>query len=442
MKFTFSFMKRSFLIIIFTMLATAVFAQGVETSAKSGEVQQPVAQKTSKVKPDSEILSRWSIGIATGYHPNLMRFRGISKEAYPEREANHSGLFLLFAEYRAPKNFSFRPEIGFLSRGGTLYMRNLGQVVQGTYSLKAKYFDIRVPIIYNIPLKKTKIQPYAYIAPVLGFTLGGNVSLSELTRNGDLHRYNLKLSKGNMASAYFGMAIGAGVKYPIKIVGHTFHIGAEFSYELGFTDTYSKRERNSDVTIVNNMPGPVASTRKNSGFELKVSFSVPLTIFKKRPKVVKPEPVYVPQPAPAPAPVVKKEEKPCYTLQEIQQMVAEGKDVNGKTICSVDDIHFDISQCTIKENSKKYLEQVVSVICDTGLYVEVKGHTDSSGSEEFNMKLSKDRALAVYNYLISNGVSKDKVAYSYYGESEPLTSNETPEGRKLNRRVEFVLIKK
>ena len=73
--------------------------------------------------------------------------------------------------------------------------------------------------------------------------------------------------------------------------------------------------------------------------------------------------------------------------------------------------------------------------------VEVKGHTDVKGSDEFNMRLSKDRALAVVNYLIEKGVSKDRISYSYYVERLPLTTNSTPEGRQQNRRVEFELIK-
>ena len=73
--------------------------------------------------------------------------------------------------------------------------------------------------------------------------------------------------------------------------------------------------------------------------------------------------------------------------------------------------------------------------------VEIKGHTDDRGSDEFNMMLSKDRALSVLNYLIKKGVSQDKISYSYYGERLPLTTNSTPEGRQQNRRVEFELIK-
>ena len=122
-------------------------------------------------------------------------------------------------------------------------------------------------------------------------------------------------------------------------------------------------------------------------------------------------------------------------------MIAEGKSVKGKTICAINEINFDFDKSTIKEESKPYLDQLAHVLAEIDMEVEVKGHTDDKGSDEFNMRLSKDRALAVVNYLIEKGVSKDRISYSYYGERLPLTTNSTPEGRQQNRRVEFELIK-
>ena len=406
------------------------------------------AAKAQNTTTDSSVLSKWRIGIATGYHANMMRFpvpgEGQLKSIYSERKGSHSGLFLISAEYSAPKNFSIRPELGFLKRGGELTLNPYGRVREGIYTLKATYFDIRVPVIYSFNLRKTKLQPYAYLAPVFGFTCGGKksyISLLEVCYDGSIYGYDMRLSRANIAGAYFGMAIGGGVKYPINICGEACFINAEFSYELGFTDTYSKRERANNVSSVNLAHGPVASKRKFSGFELKVGFSVPLSLFKKkRPVKEEPKPVYVPKPVEKP--VEKPAEKPCYTLKEIQQLVAEGKEVSGKTICAVDDIHFDIEKSAIKEESKPYLNQIVDVLVETGLYVEVHGHTDSTGSVAFNEKLSKDRALTVVKYLADRGLAWDRISYKFYGESKPLTTNETPEGRKLNRRVEFVLIKK
>ena len=90
--------------------------------------------------------------------------------------------------------------------------------------------------------------------------------------------------------------------------------------------------------------------------------------------------------------------------------------------------------------SFEYLDKIAAILIKTQVRVEVKGHTDNVGSEEVNMKLSKERAKAVVNYLVRKGVGKDKISYSYYGMSEPLTTNDTEEGRTMNRRVEFEIL--
>ncbi len=73
--------------------------------------------------------------------------------------------------------------------------------------------------------------------------------------------------------------------------------------------------------------------------------------------------------------------------------------------------------------------------------VVIEGHTDSVGSEETNQRLSKERAEAVRDYLISQGVSAEQLSAVGKGESEPIATNDTPEGRANNRRVELVIQK-
>ena len=68
--------------------------------------------------------------------------------------------------------------------------------------------------------------------------------------------------------------------------------------------------------------------------------------------------------------------------------------------------------------------------------VEIEGHTSSEGGEEYNQKLSEDRANSVRDYMISKGISKDRVTAIGYGYSRPKASNDTEEGRKQNRRIE------
>ena len=103
-------------------------------------------------------------------------------------------------------------------------------------------------------------------------------------------------------------------------------------------------------------------------------------------------------------------------------------------------ILFDTGKSSIKDESKAVLADIIKIL---NKYPEAKftveGHTDSSGSESLNQRLSDDRAAAVKDYLIENGVDRFRLSSKGYGESKPIASNRTREGRKQNRRVEINL---
>ena len=119
----------------------------------------------------------------------------------------------------------------------------------------------------------------------------------------------------------------------------------------------------------------------------------------------------------------------------------KGERIEGKTICAIDAISFDFGKSNIKAESHDYLDNLAKTLIRTNAKIEVKGHTDNVGSEQYNMNLSRDRAKAVMEYLISKGVDKEKLTYSYYGMSKPLATNDTEEGRIINRRVEFEILR-
>lgn len=76
------------------------------------------------------------------------------------------------------------------------------------------------------------------------------------------------------------------------------------------------------------------------------------------------------------------------------------------------------------------------------LVIEIEGHTDNVGSQQMNQKLSEARAEEVYNYLISKGINRTRMKFKGYGFEKPIATNDTSDGRSLNRRTEFVIIKK
>jgi len=101
-------------------------------------------------------------------------------------------------------------------------------------------------------------------------------------------------------------------------------------------------------------------------------------------------------------------------------------------------VFFDIGKSVIKEDSYAELNRLADLMKKlTNLRVELSGHTDNTGSEVLNTRLSQKRAEAVVEYLISKGISKERLTAKGYGSSVPIDSNETYEGRQNNRRTEF-----
>jgi outer membrane protein OmpA-like peptidoglycan-associated protein len=101
-------------------------------------------------------------------------------------------------------------------------------------------------------------------------------------------------------------------------------------------------------------------------------------------------------------------------------------------------IQFETGKAIIKSSSNPILNSIVKVMKQNPSYkLLIGGHTDNVGDDEMNMTLSQDRATAVSNYLISNGVDPLRVTATGYGESTPVDVNTSVKGRTRNRRVEL-----
>ena len=369
---------------------------------------------------------RIHIGIRGGANISRADYSSL-KNRSPKFIAN--GVGGIFAEFEFGENrlFSIRPEVDFLSRGTKINDDDLD------YKLNARYTDFRLPLIFNFG-DPGKIRPYLYVAPVIGFVRGGKISLKDATGN-----YKINVSNANMADTYFAGALGAGVKLPIRLSGDKqMHLSLEANYQMGFTDTYGKKEKDGDAFAVNRPAYYLRGDRKLHGFEIAATISIPLSIFKRAPKK-KAEPVFVPQPVRVTQekPVVQEEVKPCYTLEEILDLIAKSKSVVGKTICAIDMVHFEFDKSVIKKESYAYLDKIADLVKKTSMHITIKGHTDSVGNTEYNMQLSQKRARSVYDYLVEKGVDSSCLKYEYYGMTRPIAPNATEDGRLMNRRVEF-----
>jgi outer membrane protein OmpA-like peptidoglycan-associated protein len=104
-------------------------------------------------------------------------------------------------------------------------------------------------------------------------------------------------------------------------------------------------------------------------------------------------------------------------------------------------INFAYNSANVQPQFRATLDKVASVLADYNqTYVDVYGHTDSTGSDAYNQDLSERRATSVADYLSSHGVQPARIATRGFGETQPIESNETESGRAANRRVEIKIV--
>ena len=115
-----------------------------------------------------------------------------------------------------------------------------------------------------------------------------------------------------------------------------------------------------------------------------------------------------------------------------------------KRIVILDKVFFDYNPATIQAVSYELLDQVANTLKANPdiLLVEVAGHTDSDGNDNFNLELSQRRVEAVLQYLVARGVAPERLVAKGYGESRPVANNRSPDGKAKNRRVEFQILKR
>lgn len=119
---------------------------------------------------------------------------------------------------------------------------------------------------------------------------------------------------------------------------------------------------------------------------------------------------------------------------------ANGCPLPGEKLAILVNVNFDFDRSNIRAGEESKLQGVLQTLIDNpDINVRVEGHTDSIGGDEYNMGLSMRRAEAVRSYLLSRGIDFERVEAAGFGERMPLASNDTREGRAMNRRVEFVV---
>ena len=127
-------------------------------------------------------------------------------------------------------------------------------------------------------------------------------------------------------------------------------------------------------------------------------------------------------------------------LLEQFNRILETRDTPRGLVVNMADVLFDTGKYNLRSEAREKLARLSGVVAaHPGLMLEVEGHTDSTGSDELNQKLSEDRANAVRSYLIAQGLSPTGVTAIGFGKSTPVADNSTAAGRQQNRRVEIVV---
>lgn len=380
-----------------------------------------------------------SFGIAGGGHFGNMNFSKLNSDQFYNGSWDNSGLFSAFVEIDFLKNglLGIRPQASVLNRNGSIHadLDKNSKYKDVAYKLHAHYVDFRMPIMLQFGNYSSAVRPYLFVSPVLGFCTGGNISYEyTYPKSASYNGYRVGVSDANMASIDIAAQAGVGVKFAVPVANDRCYVGLEVAYEKGIGDTYGSKEIDHDATNVLNTPYRIKGTRKLDGIEAQAVLTIPFSVFKKKTITVTPEPVAVKiEPKPEP------KRKPCYTLSEISDMIQAGESVRGKKICAISDINFDHGKHVIKPESYGYLNELARVLIALNRKVFISGHTDNSGTDKINEKLSKDRADAVAKYLTQKGLKASLITTAGYGDSQPIGDNATNDGRAQNRRVEFDL---
>ena len=128
-------------------------------------------------------------------------------------------------------------------------------------------------------------------------------------------------------------------------------------------------------------------------------------------------------------------------LRTLVTEITNLKETSRGLVISLSDILFDVNRATLKPGAETNVRRIAAVLKQyPDKQISVEGHTDATGSDTYNQKLSEDRAASVRASLVAGGVDPNVITSKGLGESQPVATNDTPAGRQQNRRVEVIVL--
>ena len=131
-------------------------------------------------------------------------------------------------------------------------------------------------------------------------------------------------------------------------------------------------------------------------------------------------------------------------LTQLRTLVSEITNLRETTrglVISLSDILFDVDKATLRGGAEQNVRRIATILNQYPEHqIAVEGHTDATGGDAYNQKLSEDRAAAVRLSLVAGGIDPARITSRGYGKAQPVATNDTPEGRQQNRRVEVIVL--
>lgn len=418
-----------------------------------------LSSEAQRKEPEWISMPKHSLGLLLGGRLNDMTLSYSGYNKYEHMMLLGPSAGLLYS-HRIKGALSLRGDVVYAVRGMELNWCDV------KYSMGIHYVDFRPMLQYRLCEPWWNVVPYVALGVECTYALSGKISYE----SNSISNASLALNQGNIKPFDFGFRTAVGTDIHLDLFYGDLFLIVEAGVDLGLLNNFAFAEQEGNAQILNPELGHTTNigTRKNRGLEISVGLGIPLV----KKKVSSTENLFlgteflleknrgrdtiygdndtntviidtaeseVVISASARYQAQYYAHKKCYTLGEIINLVASGKDVCNLRICMFD-IKFAFNSYELTFSSKQKLDRVVKLLKDYPQYnLHVGGHTDSIGSDAYNDRLSINRASAVVNYIIEKGISEERLSYEGFGERYPLESNVTEHGRFINRRVEFEL---